>query len=106
MRDNLRAKKKINETTQHDLKLNWTSAAKKRIERVLAASVLTLRFLGEEGWRAVPKRSSVGVIDPNRWNGKLLSRHSTRVCFHRAANPRRIRNAPAMTTRITKLCSA
>ena len=46
MRDNLRAEKKINETTRHDLKIELDVRCQKRIERVLEGSVPDAAILG------------------------------------------------------------
>jgi len=64
MRDNLRAEKKINETTQHDLKIELDVRCQKRIERVLKASVPDAAILGEEGVASSTRAEFRWVIDP------------------------------------------
>jgi fructose-1,6-bisphosphatase/inositol monophosphatase family enzyme len=81
MRDNLRAEKKINETTQHDLKLELDVRCQKRIERILGASVPDAAILGEEG--------VAGVLTEFRWVIRYLIdgtvnrlRHPARMFHH------------------------
>src|SRR5580765_5125278 len=64
MRDNLHAEKKINEATQHDLKIELDVRCQKRIERVLGASVPDAAILGEEGVAGNPRARFRWVIDP------------------------------------------
>jgi myo-inositol-1(or 4)-monophosphatase len=49
MRDNLRSTKKINQATQHDIKLELDVRCQKRIERELRRKFPAIAILGEEG---------------------------------------------------------
>ena len=64
MRDNLRETKKINEATQHDIKLELDVRCQKRIERELRRVFPTIPILGEEGILGDPEASVRWVVDP------------------------------------------
>ncbi|MBI3413982.1 MAG: inositol monophosphatase [Verrucomicrobia bacterium] len=60
MRDNLRLPKKINEATQHDIKLELDVRCQKRIEKILLGEFPQLALLGEEG-------SAGEIVSEHRW---------------------------------------
>jgi myo-inositol-1(or 4)-monophosphatase len=64
MRDNLRATKKINEATQHDIKLELDVRCQKIIERHLRKDFPRTPVLGEEGITGDPKAEFRWVVDP------------------------------------------
>jgi myo-inositol-1(or 4)-monophosphatase len=64
MRDNLRSVKKINEATQHDIKLELDVRCQKRIERELRRAFPNIPILGEEGILGDPEASVRWVVDP------------------------------------------
>ena len=64
MRDNLGETKKINEATQHDIKLELDVRCQKRIERELRKAFPTIPVLGEEGILGDPGESVRWVVDP------------------------------------------
>lgn len=64
MRDNLRATKKINEATQHDIKLELDVRCQKRIERELRRAFPKIPILGEEGILGDPEAPVRWVVDP------------------------------------------
>lgn len=64
MRKNHRSLKKINEQTQHDIKLELDVRCQKIIERALATSFPEVAVLGEEGIAGDPNAQSRWVIDP------------------------------------------
>ena len=64
MRDNLRATKKINEATQHDIKLELDVRCQKRIERELRRAFPGIAILGEEGVLGDPGAPTRWVVDP------------------------------------------
>jgi len=64
MRDNLRSVKKINEATQHDIKLELDVRCQKRIERELRRTFPKIPILGEEGILGDPEASVRWVVDP------------------------------------------
>src|SRR5688500_14366158 len=64
MRDNLRSTKKINEATQHDIKLELDVRCQKRIERELRRSFPSIAILGEEGITGDPESEYRWVVDP------------------------------------------
>lgn len=64
MRDNLRATKKINEATQHDIKLELDVRCQKRIERELRRAFPKIPILGEEGVLGDPEAPVRWVVDP------------------------------------------
>jgi myo-inositol-1(or 4)-monophosphatase len=64
MRANLRAVKKINEATQHDIKLELDVRCQKLIERTLRKGFPTIPILGEEGILGDPEAPVRWVVDP------------------------------------------
>lgn len=64
MRDNLRETKKINEATQHDIKLELDVRCQKRIERELRKAFPKIPILGEEGILGDPEAPVRWVVDP------------------------------------------
>jgi len=64
MRRNLRAPKKINEATQHDIKLELDVRCQKTIERALRKKFPQVAVLGEEGISGNPEAEYRWVIDP------------------------------------------
>jgi myo-inositol-1(or 4)-monophosphatase len=64
MRDNLRSVKKINEATQHDIKLELDVRCQKRIERELRRTCPKIPILGEEGILGDPEAAVRWVVDP------------------------------------------
>ena len=64
MRDNLRSKKKINEATQHDIKLELDVRCQKRIEKILLGEFPQIAILGEEGETGHPASDRRWVVDP------------------------------------------
>ena len=64
MRQNARATKKVNEATQHDLKLELDVRCQQRIERLLRAKFPTIAILGEEGTTGDPQAAARWVVDP------------------------------------------
>ena len=64
MRANLRATKKINEATQHDIKLELDVRCQKRIERMLRTAFPLIAILGEEGILGDPEMGARWVVDP------------------------------------------
>ncbi len=64
MRDNLRSPKKVNQATQHDLKLELDVRCQKRIERSLRAAFPQIPILGEEGTLGDPQAPLRWVVDP------------------------------------------
>ena len=66
MKKNLHAKKKANEITSHDIKLELDVRCQKLIERQLARSFPEVSFLGEEGNSGAPDaRASTGPHRPS-----------------------------------------
>lgn len=64
MRRNLRAVKRINEATQHDIKLELDVRCQKRIERILRKAFPSIPILGEEGVLGDPNAPVRWVVDP------------------------------------------
>jgi myo-inositol-1(or 4)-monophosphatase len=64
MRDNLRETKKVNEATQHDIKLELDVRCQKRIERELRRAFPKIPILGEEGILGDPEAPVRWVVDP------------------------------------------
>jgi len=64
MRVNLRSAKKINEATQHDIKLELDVRCQKRIERSLRRAYPGISILGEEGIVGDPEAPVRWVVDP------------------------------------------
>jgi myo-inositol-1(or 4)-monophosphatase len=64
MRKNLLATKKVNEATQHDIKLELDVRCQKVIERELRKSFPRLPVLGEEGISGNPNAELRWVVDP------------------------------------------
>lgn len=64
MRRNLRETKKINEATQHDIKLELDVRCQKRIERELRRAFPEIPILGEEGILGNPNAAVRWVVDP------------------------------------------
>ncbi|MCI0746604.1 MAG: inositol monophosphatase [Verrucomicrobia subdivision 3 bacterium] len=64
MRKNLRATKKVNEATQHDIKLELDVRCQKRIERALRRAFPQIPVLGEEGITGDPQAEFRWVVDP------------------------------------------
>jgi myo-inositol-1(or 4)-monophosphatase len=64
MRRNLRLDKKINESTQHDIKLELDVRCQKAIERKLHEAFPDIAILGEEGILGDPEADWRWVVDP------------------------------------------
>jgi len=64
MRANLRSLKKINEATQHDIKLELDVRCQKTIERTLRGAFPSVAVLGEEGVLGDPEAPLRWVVDP------------------------------------------
>ncbi len=64
MRDNLNKAKKINEASQHDIKLDLDVRCQKRIEQTLRKAFPTIPILGEEGILGDPEAPVRWVVDP------------------------------------------
>jgi myo-inositol-1(or 4)-monophosphatase len=64
MRDNLHETKRINEATQHDIKLELDVRCQKRIERKLRRAFPKIPILGEEGILGDPEAPVRWVVDP------------------------------------------
>ncbi len=64
MRANLRSAKKINEATQHDIKLELDVRCQKLIERLLCRTFPDIPILGEEGIVGDPEAPVRWVVDP------------------------------------------
>ncbi|MDB6023422.1 MAG: inositol monophosphatase, partial [Pedosphaera sp.] len=64
MRQNLRAEKKINFKSQHDIKLELDVRCQKLIEKILATGFPEVALLGEEGISGNPASSQRWVVDP------------------------------------------
>jgi myo-inositol-1(or 4)-monophosphatase len=64
MRVNLRAVKKINVATQHDIKLELDVRCQKLIEQTLRAAFPAIAILGEEGVLGNPESAARWVVDP------------------------------------------
>lgn len=64
MRANLRSDKKINEATQHDIKLELDVRCQKLIERSLRRAYPDIPILGEEGIVGDPEAPVRWVVDP------------------------------------------
>lgn len=64
MRANLRLSKKINEATQHDIKLELDVRCQKLIERSLRRAFPKIPILGEEGILGDPEAPVRWVVDP------------------------------------------
>ena len=64
MRDNLNALKRVNVSTQHDIKLELDVECQKRIERRLLRAFPGTAILGEEGVLGDPEAAGRWVVDP------------------------------------------
>jgi myo-inositol-1(or 4)-monophosphatase len=64
MRENLRAVKKINSATQHDIKLELDVRCQQRIAQMLRATFPQIALLGEEGVSGDPDAAQRWVVDP------------------------------------------
>ncbi len=64
MRQNWRAPKKIDATTQHDIKLELDVRCQRLIERRLRAAFPAVALLGEEGMAGDPQAAYRWVVDP------------------------------------------
>jgi myo-inositol-1(or 4)-monophosphatase len=64
MRSNLRLSKKVNESTQHDIKLELDVRCQKTIERRLRKDFPGIAILGEEGITGDPEAEYRWVVDP------------------------------------------
>jgi myo-inositol-1(or 4)-monophosphatase len=64
MRANFNSPKKINEATQHDIKLELDVRCQKLIERTLRKSFRSIAILGEEGTLGDPQSEFRWVVDP------------------------------------------
>ena len=64
MRVNLNKEKKVNEASQHDIKLDLDVRCQKRIERELRRAFPTVPILGEEGILGDPEAPVRWVVDP------------------------------------------
>jgi myo-inositol-1(or 4)-monophosphatase len=64
MRANLHSTKKINEATQHDIKLELDVRCQKAIEKLLRRAFPEIPILGEEGITGDPEAEYRWVVDP------------------------------------------
>ncbi len=64
MRQNLNRPKRVNESTQHDIKLELDVRCQKLIERTLRKAFPTVAILGEEGILGDPAAAARWVVDP------------------------------------------
>jgi len=64
MRRNLRLSKRVNEVTQHDIKLELDVRSQKLIEKRLRSAFPTIALLGEEGIVGDPESEWRWVVDP------------------------------------------
>jgi myo-inositol-1(or 4)-monophosphatase len=64
MHRNLHGTKRVNETSQHDIKLELDVRCQKRIERTLLRALPAAAILGEEGTRGSPDSPLRWVVDP------------------------------------------
>ena len=64
MRQNLRAAKKVNEASLHDIKLELDVRCQKLIERMLRKSFPKISVIGEEGNTGDPNSAERWIIDP------------------------------------------
>src|SRR5712664_728094 len=64
MRANFRSAKKVNEATQHDIKLELDIRCQKLIEKTLRRSFPSVAILGEEGTLGDPQSEFRWVVDP------------------------------------------
>ncbi len=64
MRQNLNAAKRVNFTSQHDIKLELDVRSQKLIEKTLAAEFPEVAVLGEEGITGNPEAGARWVVDP------------------------------------------
>lgn len=64
MRENLRAPKKVNATTSHDIKLELDVRCQKLIEKILRAAFPKIALLGEEGDSGATNEALRWVVDP------------------------------------------
>jgi len=64
MRRNLNLPKKVNATTQHDIKLELDVRCQKRIEKELQRAFPQIAVLGEEGVLGDPQAAQRWVVDP------------------------------------------
>jgi myo-inositol-1(or 4)-monophosphatase len=64
MRKNLRAVKKINQASQHDIKLELDVRCQRRIELTLRRAFPSVPILGEEGIVGDPETGTRWVVDP------------------------------------------
>src|SRR5213594_1406617 len=64
MRANFRSAKKINEATQHDIKLELDVRCQKLIEKTLRKAFPSVAVLGEEGTLGDPESEFRWVVDP------------------------------------------
>src|SRR6185503_18308120 len=64
MRKNLRLTKKVNEATQHDIKLELDVRCQNAIERRLRKDFPGIAILGEEGITGDPEAEYRWVVDP------------------------------------------
>jgi myo-inositol-1(or 4)-monophosphatase len=64
MRQNLRGAKRVNSTTQHDIKLELDVRSQKLIAGILAAAFPRVALLGEEGIAGDQRAAERWVVDP------------------------------------------
>src|SRR5438093_400952 len=64
IRRNLRATKKINAASQHDIKLELDVRCQNRIEQILRRAYPSVPILGEEGIAGDPETGTRWVVDP------------------------------------------
>lgn len=64
MRENFHLPKKINSSTQHDIKLELDVRCQKRIETLLGRAFPKIAILGEEGVAGDPQAAARWVVDP------------------------------------------
>src|SRR4051812_34152392 len=64
MRRNARSVKKINSSSQHDIKLELDVRCQKRIEKLLRKAHPDIPILGEEGITGSPGSGARWVVDP------------------------------------------
>ena len=96
MRKNLLATKKVNEATQHDIKLELDVRCQKVIERELRKSFPRLPVLGEEGISGDPNAELRWVVDPI--DGTVNFTYGIPHCAVSIALQGRVATAPAHST--------
>lgn len=93
MRANFHSTKKVNEATQHDIKLELDVRCQKLIERTLRKSFPSIAILGEEGTLGDPQSEFRWVVDPI--DGTVNFTYSIPHCCVSIALQRRISDRAA-----------